>query len=236
MAPINMPAPNPDKRLNCGSCKWLYAGHEGKTCAVLRQVEAATPACIEWSKYMPSPFHAIEQDKYIKQLEASMVALSESFLKQKSKELDGYKLYKKEEFNDKDPRSYISDDTMLLLSHRFELCQAYMERVVELRNELGETLGSLKSLRKDANAYLFSQYNEQIRSLKNDSERDTFARNAFPKLARAIDQIETVIEKAILISTNLKDTHFSMARAQDGAIAIWNTKLQSMDSGRRSKA
>jgi hypothetical protein len=228
-----MPASHQDKRLNCGGCKWLYTGFEGKTCAIKRLVNKTTPACIEYSIYRPSPFLTIEQDKWVREMEVSMQTLDEKFLKAKSKEMDEYKLYKA--FSDKDPRSYMDDDTMLLLSHRFELCQSYQERVLDLVNELRDMKSTLWELRKNSCAYLLSNYTEQVRSLKNDSERDAFYTSAMPKLMKAIDRLDRVIEKGESVQGNLKDAHFAMQRTQDGALAIYNARISSLVTSKRSQ-
>ena len=230
---LNMPAPHSDKRLKCETCKWMYAGFEGRTCRQLRQVELATPACIEYQKYQATPFSLVEQDKWIREMEMSIQKFTEDFLANKEKEIETYRMY--EDFDAKDPRSYMSEETMLHLCHRFEVCQAYMERVVDLKNELGRTKAQLTTLLKDSSAYLFTQYTEQLRSLKNESERSNFYRNAMPSLSKAIDQIDSVLEQATLVQVNLKDTYFSMRQTQEGAMEIWKSRVQGLDIAKRSQ-
>jgi hypothetical protein len=210
----------------------MYVGYEGKTCRQLRQVELSTPACIEYQIYRATPFLAVEQDKWIKEMEASIEVFSKDYLKGKERELETYLMY--EDFDEKDPRSYMSEETMLHLCHRFEVCQNYMERVMELKNELGSKKAQLLSLQKDASAYLFTQYTEQLRALKNESERSNFYRNAMPKLSRALDEIEAVLEQVVSLQTNLKDTYFSMRQTQEGALEIWKSRVQSLDIAKRA--
>ena len=231
--PINLPAPHQDKRLKCDTCKWMYLGFEGKTCRQLREVELTTSACIEYQPYRPTPFTIVEQDKWIRGMEISIQTFKKEFLDEKEREIETYRMY--EDFDDKDPRSYMSDETMLYLCHRFEVCQTYMERIMEMKNELGRKKGELAILYKEASAYLFVQYSEQLRTLKNESERSNFYRNAMPRLSRIIDEIDIVIEQATALQTNLKDTYFSMRQTQEGAMEIWKARVQSLDTSKRSK-
>jgi hypothetical protein len=233
MPPINMPANHADIRLKCKDCKWMYQGFGGKTCQVTRQVEPETRACIEFQIYRPSPYSLVEQDKWVKEMEKSIQTFSEEYLEKQEAELDTYKMYK--DFNPKEPRSYMSEETMLLLSHRFEVNQNLMERIIEIKSEMKKKFAQLLSLQKDTNAYLFTQYTEQLRALKNESERSNFYRNATPRLSRCLDEIEHVIDKANEFYLLFKDTHFSMKQTQDGALEIWKSRIQSIDSSNRSK-
>jgi len=227
-----MPQAHGDKRLKCGQCKWFYVGYRGKTCQKTRETQAETQACIEFLAYANNPLYIIKSDKYIGELERSIEVVSEEYLKKLEIELDGYHLFK---LDDLDPRSYMAESEMLGLCHKFEICQAYTDRVVEIKNELGMKTAELKSLMADAQGYLFNSYMEHIRALKNDSERNAFYRNILPRLSATIDRIERVIEKAHLIHTNLKDTHYSMCKTQDGALEVWKSRLQGISASTRSK-
>lgn len=230
--PINMPQPHGDKRLKCGQCKWFYVGYRGKTCQKTREVLADTPSCIEFLAYANNPLYIIKSDKYISELEKTVELVAEEYLKNLVEEISGYHLFDKD---DLDPRSYMAESEMLALSHKFETCQAYTDRIVEIKNDLRMRLSEFNSLMKDAQGYLFNSYMDHIRALKNDSERSAFYRNILPRLSAAIDKVERVLEKADLIHSNLKDTHYSMCRVQDGALEVWKSRIQNMVSTTRSK-
>lgn len=230
--PINMPQPNGDKRLKCGQCKWYYIGYRGKTCQKTREVQTDTQACIEFLAYANNPLYIIKSDKYINELERSIQSLAEEYLKKIEMELDTYHLFK---VDDLDARSYMAESEMLQLSHQFEICQAYTDRVVEIKVELGARNAEFQSLMKDAQGYLFTSYTDHVRTLKNDSERVAFYRNILPRLSASIDRLESVLERAALIHTNLKDTHYSLCRTQDGALEIWKSRIQGIVSNTRAK-
>jgi len=230
--PVNMPAAHQDLRLKCDGCRWFRTGFKGQNCRKTRQVEVTTQACIEFIPYRPGVFDSIQSDKYVRDLEKTLEVFTEEYLKKVSKEADQYMLVREPS---KDPQSYMTDEQMAGLAHQFQLCQGYLDRVLDARNTLHEKMAEMQSLSKDAQAYLFGSYVETIRGLKNDSERLAFYRHATPALYGAIDRLESVLEKFERVYQNLKDTHFNMARTQDAALAVWESKIQQMDSTKRSR-
>jgi hypothetical protein len=232
MAPINMPPPHADVRLTCDGCRWFRTGFKGQNCRKTRQVETTTHACMEFIPYRPGVFDSIQSDKYVRDLEKTLEVFTDQFLKSVSKEVDQYVVVGTAP---RDPESYLTDEQMAGLAHRFQVCQSYLDRVLDLRNTLSEKRGEMQSLAKDAQAYLFGAYTETIRGLKNDIERMAFYRHATPALYGAIDKLETVLEKLDRAYQNLKDTHFNLARTQDAALAVWNARIQTIDSQRRSR-
>lgn len=230
--PINMPAPHPTKGLQCGKCKWFYVGYRGKTCQLSREVKTDTPACVEFLPFKTNSFSLVEGDKYIREIEATAKVFSESFIAQIQKELDDYHLF---DVGSLSPTSYLDESGMAGLSHKFEVCQAYLDRVLHIRNTLMEKQIDLQGLMKDVQAYCLAYFTEQVRALKNDTERGAFYRHAVPALNQALDRLEGLVNKADRTYTNLKDTHFNLARCQDSALAIWNSRVQQLDATKRSR-
>lgn len=228
--PINMP-PLIGGASRCGQCKWYGFPIKGKTCRETREVEINTPACVEFQVAKTRPFEPIERDKYVQDIERNIEVFTKDYLKQFAEELKTYHLF---DHKKKDARSYMSEEEMLGLAARFETCQAYTDRVVEIKNEIREQYGKLQGLLKDCQGYLFSHHTDVVRSLKNDKERDVFYRAVLPRLCQAIDRLEAVLDKADLAHVNLKDTHFSMCKTQDAAIEIWKTRVQGLDAHRRA--
>jgi hypothetical protein len=230
--PVNMPAPHGDTRLKCVGCRWFHQGYNGVTCRQTRQVDSDTRACIEFQAYRESPLDVIYRDKFIRGLEATAKVLTDAALKQLTNELKVYHLFDHKKL---EPISYLTEEALGGLAHRFEICQAYMDRVSDLRSDLEEKRDEIQGLMKDSQAYLFTQYSEHVRSLKNDTERGAFYRTALPALTKALDKIETLLKRAELAHVNLKDTHYSMCRTQDAALKIWDLKVQNLVSSQRSK-
>jgi 5'(3')-deoxyribonucleotidase len=227
----NMPSPKggPAK---CGQCKWYLYPIRGKTCIDSREVLIDTPACIEFQPKHQRPYETLESDRFVKDIEASIEVYTKEYLGKISKEIKEYHLF---DHTKLDPRSYMAESEMLELANRFERCQAYTDRVVELKNDLREQKGKIVSLLKDTQGYLFSHYTDVMRSLKNDTERGMFQRSIMPQISTALDRLDSTLDKLDLIHANLKDTHFSMKETSEAARVIWNTKAQSMSAGKLSR-
>lgn len=229
--PINMPAPC-GGTFKCGSCKWFRYPIRGKTCRETREVALDTPACVEFQPDKIRPYAALESDKFIKDMEDNMEVYSKEYLVSVGKEVKDYHIFDHKKL---DPRSYMAEEEMLALANRFEKCQAYSERVVELKEELKDQRGQLLELLKNTQGYLFSHYTDVMRTLKNDTERGMFQRAIIPKLSSALDRLDTMIDKLTTIQTSLKDAHFAMRETSAAAQVIWNTKGQSMSTGKLSR-
>ena len=226
--PTNMPALLGGTS-KCGQCKWFRYPIRGKTCRESREVELDQPACIEFQLAQQRPYEALERDRFLQDMEKSMEVYTKEYLSQISREVKEYHLF---DHTKRDPRSYMSEAAMLELANRFETCQAYTDRVVELKSELRDQKGTILGLLKDSQGYLFAHYTDVMRSLKNDTERGMFQRAILPKISTALDRLDQVLDKLDLVHTNLKDTHFSMRETSLAAQVIWNTKGQSMSSGK----
>ena len=230
----NMPSTHGDKRLRCGQCKWFFIGFEGNNCQRTREVLADNQACIEFQPYRDSFFSLIERDKYIRELERSIKTTYDPFLKTISEEIKTYHLYLLEE-KDRSPGNYLLEENILELSHRFEVCQAYTDRVVEIKNLLVDRISEIQGLLKDAQGYVFAQYPEQTKALKNDSERGAFYRHILPVLTKIVEKLESLQVKVDNIHTNLKDTHFAMSKTQDGVLQVWEERTRNLVSRQRAQ-
>lgn len=228
-----MPLAHQDASLKCSFCKWFHIGYEGKTCRITREVTQDTRACIEFQHFKTSPYDVLIKDKFLREMERSIQVFSEEYLKELGKELMSYKMStggKVTSLGD-----LASEEKLMELAHKFEVCQAYTDRVVEIKCQLNDKSVELQSFAKDAQSYIFSHYTEQVRGLKNETERNMFFRNATPNLFKAIETLDSLQTKANTIHTNLKDTHFSLCQTQDACKEIWKSKIQSLDAGQRSR-
>lgn len=229
--PINMPSPNGDARLKCGGCRWFVTGFEGKTCQVTRQVLVDTRACVEFQPYKKSAFENIEKDKYITEMRKTMLVWTEQTIKQYDRDIRAFKLISTRT-QLKDPMSYISEDKLAELGHLFEECQAAQERLLELRFNINDKCDELSSYTKDVQAYLFSQYQDYVQVLKNESERTAFYRAAAPELFRAQDKMEGLKTKVELTHEGLKSTHWALRGKLDAVLELWKARVASMSMGR----
>ena len=230
--PINMPATHQDRNLKCIHCKWFHIGFEGKTCRVTRQVEGETQACIEFQHFRASPYDVLTKDKFLREMERNIQIFSDEYLETISQELGQYKLSKGTKL---DFGQMASEEKLIELAQKFETCQAYTDRVIEIKNQLNQKGMELQRYMKDAQGYIFSHFTEQARGLKNEAERGMFYRNAMPSLFHAIEKLDTVVQKAQTIHQNLKDQHFSMCQTQDACTEVWKARVQSLVSGQRSQ-
>ena len=230
--PINMPSPHGDKSLKCQKCQWFHKGFDGKTCRQKREVLADTQACVEFKPFQGTPYDILAQDKFLLDLQMSLKVFTDVKLKAYNDELTSYRM---SSGGKADKMELATEEGMMNLAHKFEVCQAYTDRVVEIKASLYEKDAEIQSFAKDAQAYLFANYTEQTRGLKNEVERQAFYRNSLPWLYKALEKLDITIKKADLIHSNLKDCHFSMSQTQNGAIEVWKSKVQSLVSGQRSK-
>lgn len=227
-----MPAPHPDKKLLCGQCRWYFVGHEGQTCIKLRGVQQMTPACIEWEPFKPSPFHKIVTDKYLVGLQNTVQILPPEDVARIEAELKGYKISAGPKISMND---FGNEADLLAIVNKFERNQAYTERLVEMKEDLMDRLNKLNRLMKDAQAYILSNYREQVQSFKNEGERGAFYLAALPHLFKAIDTVDDLVKKIDRLLQNHKDTHFSLCQIQDGVKRIWDFRIQAMATGQRVK-
>lgn len=111
-----------------------------------------------------------------------------------------------------------------------------MERVLDIKSELFLKRVELRSLVKEAQSYLMAHHQEHFRSLKNETEREAFMRIALPFLMQCVERIEAIEEICVDVAANLKQTHFNLARTQDGALELWRSKIQLQDVMKRSQS
>lgn len=220
-----MPPAHQNTQYKCGQCRWLYVGYDGVTCQQKRAATLHTQACIEFDPYRPSTFDKVCRDKYIVDLQKRTEIMSEADIKKISDELKTYRITLKPKSNDFS--QYTSEDSMLEISHRFERCSSYMDRVVEIRSDLMDRQDLLSALMKDAQAHIFAHYTDQLRALKNDSERGAFYKGVLPVLFSAIDAIDGLVRKADMVQQNLTNAHFSLKEMQAGVMKVWDYRMQS---------
>lgn len=229
--PINMPAPNGDARFKCGTCKWFSVGFKGKTCQQTRLVIGDTRACIEYQPHKSSPFTQIEKDKYLVEMRKTMLVWTEQTIKQYDQDIRSYKLLSKKTPH-KDAMSYVDEAELAALGQMFEECQASQERLLELRFNINDKCQELQSFSKDVQAYLFSQYQETVQVLKNESERGAFFRAAAPELFMAVDKMEGLKTKIELVHESLKNTHWALRGKLDAVLELWKARVSSLNMGR----
>lgn len=229
--PINMPPPHGDPKLKCGSCKWFKVGFEGKTCKVTRMVEMSTGACVEFQKAYAPIFDILAQDKYLSEMLLSIKVFKQEFILKMEAELKSYRLFP---VKTQDPLDYACEENMKYITHKFETCIAYMERVYDIQITIGDKMTELQTLAKDTQAYLFDQYNEHMRSCKNDSERGAFFRVAVPELFKTIDKMENLVDKGKSTYALLLSAHYALCRMQEGSHKLSDLRLTSMSSNKRS--
>lgn len=227
-----MPPPNLQQNLVCGQCRWFYIGHNQRTCQKTRGVQQATRACIEFDPYKPSPYEKIIRDKYLVGLQQNIPDVPEHYIDQITKEIKKYRITASPKV---DYCEFVEEKDMLRLVHSFEKCQAYMDRLVELRLELIEKQTTLQKLVKDAQSYLLMTYPEQIRGMKNESERGAFFHGVMPGLMGTVDKVQTLLNKVEILQSNLKDAHFSLRETQAGAKAVWDYRAMTLSTTNRSR-
>jgi hypothetical protein len=230
--PINMPAFHANSDYKCGLCKWFHIGFEGKTCQKTRKVMADTRACIEFQLYKNSPLEPLARDKFLREMEKTLTVYSKEKLDTYLEELASYRLFKTPDI---EYRDLATEENLLMLAYSFQQCQAYTDRVLEIKQDLEVKRGELNGFLQDAQAYLFSQYAEQVRGLKNETERGMFFRYAMPAVFRATEKLDAVLNRAEGVMNNLKQSHFSLCQMQDGAKEVYKSRLQSLVSGTRAK-
>lgn len=233
MSQINMPANHGDHRLKCGTCKWFVQGVGGKTCQQTRLAEIDTRACIEYQPYRASAFDQIDKDKFVVEMRKTLLVWTEQTIKKYAAEIKSYRLMK-DDVSLSDPMSYIEDGKLAELGHRFEICQTYLDRLLDLRYEVIDKNSELQSLAKDIQAYLITNYKEYFQSLKNDTERSAFFRACTPELSHALEAMDGLQNKSEMCYQNLKDTHFNLARKQDAILKLWDAKVNSVATRTRS--
>lgn len=230
--PVNMPAQHANPEYKCAHCKWFHVGFDGKTCQKTRKVMSDTRACIEFQMYKGSHLEPLFKDKFLREMEKNLTVYSKEKLDKDLTELATYRMFKKPDI---DHRDLATEDNLLKLANAFEQCQAYTDRVLEIKQELELKRSELEGFSNDAQAYIFSQYSEQVRGLKNETERNMFFRYAMPAVFRATEKLDTVLNRAEGVMSNLKQTHFALCQMQDGAKEVYKARIQSMVSGNRSK-
>jgi hypothetical protein len=231
-APINMPASHANPEYKCGLCQWFHVGFEGKTCQKTRKVQSDTRACIEFQQYKNTHYGMLSKDKFLKDMTATLTVYSKEKLDKDLAELAQYRLFKTPDIEFRD---LATEENMILLAHSFEVCQAYTDRVLEIKQELSLKRAELDGFINDSQAYIFSQYSEMVRTLKNETERNLFFRFALPAVFRASEKLDTVLNRAEGTLNNLKQTHFSLCQMQDGAKEVYKARIQSLVAGTRSK-
>jgi hypothetical protein len=229
--PQNMPAANGDARLKCGGCRWFQVGFKDVTCQQTRLVNADTRACIEFQPYKTSPFGQIEKDKFMIEMRKTMLVWTEQTIKQYDQDIRSYKLVTKKKVL-ADPMSYISEERLAELGHMFEECQAMQERLLDLRFNINDKCVELKSFTDDVQAYLFSQYQDFVQVLKNETERKAFYRAAAPELFRAVDKMESLKSKVEMTHESLKNTHWALRGKLDAVLELWKARVANANMGR----
>jgi hypothetical protein len=228
-----MPPAHQNPQYKCGQCRWLYVGYDGVTCQQKRGVTLQTQACIEFDPYRPSTFDKVCRDKLLVELQKRVAVPKEEYIQKIADELKTFKISMKPKSHDFSQYTVVKD--LLVISHNFEKCSSYMDRVVEIRSELMTYQDGLAAIMKEAQGYIFSNYTDQLRALKNDSERGAFYQGVLPTLFKAIDQIDGLVRKTELVQANLTNQHFSLKEMQAGVMKVWDYRMNSLDSRKLSR-
>ncbi len=217
-----MPAQHVNAQFHCGQCRWFVTGYNGVTCEHKRGVARETRACIEFDPYRPGPFDKILHDKYLRGLQQDVKVYTEEYLLKLGAELKQYRIHK-----DTSPayREYGTEVEVLELAQRIETCQAYMDRVLDMQLQMQEKQDELEAMVKKAQSYIFSNYSEQIRNLKNDGERGAFYHATAPFLFEAVDKTESLLKRIEIVQGNLKTSHFSLREVQNAVKLVWESRI-----------
>ena len=231
--PINMPPNHGDASKKCGSCQWFCLGFEGKTCQQLRQVVETTRACIEYQPFRQSPFSIIEKDKFLVEMRKTILIWTQTTITQYDREIKQFKITSKDT-QLKDPMAYVEEGRLAELSCKFETCNTYQERLLDMRFSIMDKCEELEQYAKDVQAYLFNQYKEYVTNLKNEGERGAFYRAAAPELFKALDKMQTLKEKAEMAQDQLKNAHFALSRKQEAVLELWRARVNSVAAHNRT--
>lgn len=231
--PVNMPATNGDARLKCGGCRWFIHGFEGKTCQQTRLVKDDTRACIEFQPQKASPFTQFEKDKYLIEMRKTMLVWTQDTIKKYDADIRGYRLLSKKTPLS-DPMAYVSDEKLAELGTMFDECQASQERLLDLRFNINDKLIELEGFAEEVQSYMFSQYQDFVQVLKNETERKAFYRSAAPELYRALDKMKGLKNKIEMTHEALKSAHWALRGKLDAVTEIWKARVSSLSMSRSS--
>lgn len=221
------PANHMDSRIKCGSCKWFHVGYSGMTCVRTRGVQGEDQACLEFENYKPSPFDVLMKDKYLRGIVSKAKAYTDEHLKRKLEEMKQFRIFKADH-RESAAFDYASEEKLASLAKTFETISSYQEKILDIQDELRESLDVLQSQMKDVQAYLLSHYQEMFKNMKNEAERSAMLRVAVPEIFTAIDKTEGVYSRATSTYNYLKDLHFSTTATQSSAHKIWEYRVMFM--------
>lgn len=160
-----------------------------------------------------------------------MLVWTEDTIKKYDRDIRAYKMLSKKTPH-ADPMVYVEERALAELGQMFEECQAAQERLLDLRFNINDKCQELQSFSKEVQAYLFSQYQETVQVLKNESERGAFFRAAAPELFMAVDKMEGLKTKIELTHESLKNTHWALRGKLDAVLELWKAKVASQNMGR----
>ena len=225
-----MPQANGDARLKCGGCRWFQVGYKGQTCQKTRLVVEDTRACSEYQPYKASPFAMIEKDKFVIEMRKTLLVWTEVTIKKYDTDIRAFKmLSNKKPLSD--PMAYIAEEKLAELGCMFDECQSAQERLLDLRYDIADKLQELKSFSEEVQAYLFSQYQDFIQVLKNDTERKAFYRASAPELYKALDKMTLLNSKIELAHECLKSAHWALKGKLEAVNELWKARQSSLMLG-----
>jgi len=206
----NYPGQHPEAEAEdtrCGSCQWYKAGYAGSgNCAVTRNVEVGTFACVEYTVPLVDGFGEILSDKYVmgvrKQLQSPKFNLDDSILEEL--------------------RNYVVEEDFS--SHRFgsqqdlEEINKYLRRIVVNRSRVSTIYTSLvdvkyefKELLEHAELWLYSKY-PKMTTLKNEAIRRAALDRLLPEQIKVRKNLKKFISVAEYIDKKFDATEFTVSK------------------------
>lgn len=190
MPNANYPKTHPDKKLKCGSCQWFLSGYNGNNCRRVREVEADTQACVEFTAFLKDPFHALSQDKYILSLKEALKAARFRLSDDVVEELKGYIL--DQDFND---YRIGTDRDLQRLHESLLLIIQYQARVSQIFTMIIDTKHELEKIQRHFLMWLSSKYTV-YKDLKNESLRKAACDRILPEIIPIQQNIDKVYSLA----------------------------------------
>lgn len=215
--PINMPDTHPEAKIRkivCGGCQWFSAGFDGQNCRKTRDVEALTPACVEFKPIFEDPYHDAAKDKFLKGINDSLISDYYVVDPKLVTELRNY-IIRLEELTDYMGRNAEYN----VLNSKLKQVVAYRARVTEVMSDCIELKSDLQKVADQANMWLYSKYPFMM-ELRNEEQRKAAFDRIIPfyRATKApIDKLSSLVE---LIDSKLSQNERTLRTILEASVKM----------------
>jgi hypothetical protein len=215
----------------CGQCKWyVLPKRTGQTCRTLLGVSVETASCKDFEQRpvgVKTP-DELKRDPFVEKLRQKLLHKKYKVDPRLLREVKGYLVFRKEMKDRVErpvPERVATRKELLELGQFFEECQAYRDRVAEIRMTLAPIKRKLKTLRFYAESWCYEQpyINEVLRTV---DQRKAVVVTILKPLTERMTLVESVERVCELAESNLSSAHFSLKEMKEVTQTFLGKQIQ----------